>query len=75
MNLEFYPNDKQTCYIEFESYGSSMADITYSWGSDLGISTSLALPHYKFTGFKTLTRQESLSTGKVNCVHILNWAC
>ena len=72
MNLEFYPNDKQICNIEFESYGSSMADITYSWGNYLGISSGIALPYYKITGVKSLTKQESLSTGKVNRVQVLN---
>ena len=64
MNLEFYPNDQQICRIEFESYGSSMADIVYSWGKPLGISTDIVIPHYNILGHRTNTNQIELSSGK-----------
>ncbi|KAF7492227.1 Gamma-aminobutyric acid receptor subunit beta [Sarcoptes scabiei] len=68
MNLQYFPMDRQSCTIEVESYGYSMADIQYKWGidgqgSDVVLAKNLELPQFKV--YKHLQRRkvEVLSTG------------
>merc|ERR1719242_1359018 len=66
MNLQYFPMDRQLCYIEIESFGYTMADIRYQWNDGLNsvqISSDVSLPQFKVLGHRQKTIEASLSTG------------
>lgn len=66
MNLQYFPMDRQLCYIEIESFGYTMSDIRYKWNDGLDsvqISSDVSLPQFKVLGHRQKTIEASLSTG------------
>lgn len=66
MNLQFFPMDRQLCYIEIESFGYTMNDIRYKWNDgsySLQISSDVSLPQFKLLGYRQKTIEASMSTG------------
>jgi gamma-aminobutyric acid receptor subunit beta len=66
MNLQYFPMDRQLCYIEIESFGYTMSDIRYKWNDGLNsvqISSDVSLPQFKVLGHWQKTIEASLSTG------------
>ncbi|XP_059079314.1 gamma-aminobutyric acid receptor subunit beta-like isoform X5 [Tigriopus californicus] len=66
MDLQYFPMDRQLCYIEIESFGYTMSDIRYKWNDGLNsvqISADVSLPQFKVLGHRQKTIEASLSTG------------
>ncbi|XP_040570160.1 gamma-aminobutyric acid receptor subunit beta isoform X2 [Lepeophtheirus salmonis] len=66
MDLQYFPMDRQLCYIEIESFGYTMSDIRYKWNDGLNsvqISSDVSLPQFKVLGHRQKTIEASLSTG------------
>merc|ERR1719266_2309899 len=66
MNLQYFPMDRQLCYIEIESFGYTMADIRYKWNDGINsvqISSDVSLPQFKVLGHRQKTIEAELSTG------------
>ena len=66
MDLQYFPMDRQLCYIEIESFGYTMNDIHYKWNDGLNsvqISPDASLPQFKVLGHRQKTIEAQLSTG------------
>jgi hypothetical protein len=66
MNLQYFPMDRQLCYIEIESFGYTMTDIRYKWNDGLNsvqISSDVSLPQFKVLGHRQKIIEAELSTG------------
>ncbi|XP_054276918.1 gamma-aminobutyric acid receptor subunit beta-like isoform X4 [Macrosteles quadrilineatus] len=66
MNLQYFPMDRQLCYIEIESFGYTMRDIRYKWNegpNSVGVSNEVSLPQFRVLGHRQRAMEISLSTG------------
>ncbi|GIY70201.1 gamma-aminobutyric acid receptor subunit beta [Caerostris darwini] len=66
MDLQYFPMDRQVCFLEIESFGYTMRDIRYKWGDgekSIGMSTDVELPQFKVLGHRQDQKEEHLSTG------------
>lgn len=66
MDLQYFPMDRQVCYLEIESFGYTMRDIRYKWGDgekSIGMSTDVELPQFKVLGHRQDQKEEHLTTG------------
>ncbi|XP_071043418.1 gamma-aminobutyric acid receptor subunit beta [Parasteatoda tepidariorum] len=66
MDLRYFPMDRQQCTVEVESFGYTMADITYFWLQGLksvGMSGDVELPQFKVLGHRQSSKEVSLTTG------------
>eukprot|EP00095_Tigriopus_kingsejongensis_P004102 maker-scaffold1012_size70876-snap-gene-0.10 protein:Tk04102 transcript:maker-scaffold1012_size70876-snap-gene-0.10-mRNA-1 annotation:"gaba-alpha subunit" len=63
-----FPFDVQTCLLEIESYGFSMADIRYAW-KEARLSPHLQVEDFKILGHKTRLVEAKLATGKCPISH------
>ncbi|CAL1278779.1 unnamed protein product [Larinioides sclopetarius] len=66
MGLQYFPMDRQVCFLEIESFGYTMRDIRYKWGDGekyIGISTDVELPQFKVLDHRQDQKEEHLSTG------------
>ena len=49
MDLSYFPMDSQLCTLEIESYGYTMADLSYSWHDGLN-SVQVSCPELSYKG-------------------------
>ncbi|XP_035215383.1 gamma-aminobutyric acid receptor subunit beta-like isoform X5 [Stegodyphus dumicola] len=66
MDLQYFPMDRQVCFLEIESFGYTMRDIRYKWGDgekSIGMSTDVELPQFKVLGHRQDQKEEHLTTG------------
>ncbi|CAD6196818.1 unnamed protein product [Caenorhabditis auriculariae] len=65
MKLQLFPMDSQRCKLEIESYGYSVLDINYRFGTDDAVSKSdFELPQFVLQDVKISNKTEKLSSGE-----------
>ncbi|XP_022086236.1 gamma-aminobutyric acid receptor subunit beta-3-like isoform X2 [Acanthaster planci] len=66
MDLRQYPMDQQNCTLELESYGYTLADLSYSWQfgakSVIGME-NINIAQFTITEWKLISRLQNFSTG------------